>query len=280
MPKYARFLKLFWTDLSVRSGKIIADPVRVEFFVGPRTYDVFMRVTPPVVRAGVERIIAKQQRMEVPGERSYIEFIARTEEAAGRRQYCEDQIDRVLTQLSAILSPFLFAQEVWSGWLSDPEQLVSDMWLMRSDVVNFQPDEVEKQLAGFAGSLGRDPDLHSRFTLMSKLFARAILIEPGEERFLWLWTVLEVFPMRNTSDIRPISEHLSRVTGRPAAEIKEKLDVGRLFGARSDLVHDGRLPYGRPDVGAVLKRLELMVITVLRSVGGLPYTGQLDEYLR
>jgi hypothetical protein len=280
MPKYARFLKLFWTDLSARSGKIIADPVRVEFFEGPRTYEVFMRVSPPVVRVGVDRQIAKQQRMEVQGDRSYIEFIARTDEAAGRRQYCEDQIDRVLTELSAILSPALFAQEVWSGWLSDPEQLVADMWLMRADAVDFKPDELEKQLAGFAGSVGRDPDIQARFTLMSKLFARAIVVEPGEERFLWLWTVLEVFPMRNTSDIRPINEHLSLVTGHPAAEIKDRLDVGRLFGARSDLVHDGRLPYRRHDLGTVLKRLELIVVSILRSVGGLPYAGQLDEYLR
>ncbi|HEY6768458.1 MAG TPA: hypothetical protein VI386_27185 [Candidatus Sulfotelmatobacter sp.] len=238
-----------------------------------------MRVSPPVVRAGVDREVAKQQRMEIAGDRSYIEFIARTEQAAGRRQYCEDQIGRVLTQLSAILTPALFAQELWSGWLSDPEQLVADLWLMTAPTVGFKPEEVEKQLAQFADSVGRYPDIESRFTLMSKLFARAVAIEPGEERFLWLWTVLEVFPMKNTSDIRPISEHLSRVTGRPSAEIKDKLEIGRLFGARSDLVHEGKLPYDRNDLGAILTRLEAMIVTVLRSLGGLPYAGQLQQYL-
>lgn len=279
MPKFARFLKLFWTDLPTVSGKLIVDPVRVEFFEGPRSYDVFARVSPPVVREGTDHEIAKQQRTDFPG-RSYVEFIARTEEFQGRRQYCDDHIDRVLTQLSLILSPNLFTREVWSGWLSDPEQLVADMWLMRAPAVTFERDELEGQLAAFGRTVDRNPDMRTRFTLMSKLFARAIAIEPGEERFLWLWTVLEVFPMKNTTDIRPISEYLSVAVGRPAAELKDKLDSGRLFGARSDLVHNGKLPYGRWDLGAVLNKLEAIVITVLRSLGAISYSGQLDQYLR
>jgi hypothetical protein len=114
---------------------------------------------------------------------------------------------------------------------------------------------------------------------MSKLFSRAVTIEPGEERFLWLWTVLEVFPMKDTSNIRPIGEHLSRTTGHPLAKLQDKLEIGRLFGARCSLVHDGKLPYSREELGRVQTKLEAIDVTVLRSLGGLPYAGQLDEYL-
>jgi hypothetical protein len=44
------------------------------------------------------------------------------------------------------------------------------------------------------------------------------------------------------------------------------------------LVHDGKLPYGRDEMGSVLKKLEAIVVTVLRSLGGLPYDGGLEEY--
>jgi hypothetical protein len=82
--------------------------------------------------------------------------------------------------------------------------------------------------------------------------------------------------MRNTSNIQPISEYVEQVTGRAAAEVKKALE--RLFGARSDLVHDGRLPYTREVLGEILGKLEALDITILRAVGGLPYTGQLDRY--
>jgi hypothetical protein len=124
-----------------------------------------------------------------------------------------------------------------------------------------------------------DSEIDGRFTLMSKLFARALGMEPGEERFLWLWTVLEVFPMKNTSNIQPIGDYLSRVTGRPTAEIKEKLKIGQLFGARSSLVHDGKLPYEPRELGPVLRRLEGIDSAIIRSLGGLPYSGELEEFM-
>ncbi len=278
MPKFVRFLRLYWKDLITVNAKIIVDPVRVEFFQGPRGYDVFERVTPPVVRVGVERTLVTPQHLEIPGDRTYIEFIVRTNESFGRRQYCEDQIDRVVTQLAAILSPALFTKEVWTGWLSDSEQFVGDLWLMTAQAATFKADELQKQVAAFRAAVVNDADMEQRFTLMSKLFARAVAIEPGEERFLWLWTVLEVFPMRDTSNIQPISEYLSGTTCRPLAEIKDKVDIGRLFGARSSLVHDGKLPYSYGELGPVLKKLEAIDVTVLRSLGGLPYAGQLEEY--
>ena len=57
-----------------------------------------------IVPAGALTSIFEPRRLEFPGERTYIELIARTEEAFGKRQYCEDQIDRVVTQLSARLA--------------------------------------------------------------------------------------------------------------------------------------------------------------------------------
>jgi hypothetical protein len=280
VPKFSRFLRLYCTDLVTVTAKLIANPVRVEFFQGPREYDMFVRVSPPVVRAGVERTLFAPNRMAVAaGELSYIELIARTEQQPSRRQYCEDQINRIVTQISAVLTPALFNFELWSGWLSDSEHAVGDGWVMTAPPVQFEPADLEKQIQSYRLAVAGDPDIEQRFTLMSKLFSRAIATEPGEERFLWLWTVLEVFPMRDTSNIQPISDYLGKVTGRASTEIKAALEFGRIFGSRSALVHDGRLPYTRENLGEVLSKLEAVDITVLRALGGLPYAGHLDKYL-
>ncbi|MBZ5655482.1 MAG: hypothetical protein LAO56_09405 [Acidobacteriia bacterium] len=279
MPKFSKYLKLYCTDLVTLTTKVIADPVRVEFFQGPREYDTFVRVSPPIVRAGVDRILFAPKRMVVAGsELSYIEIIVRAEHQAGRRQYCEDEINRVVTQLSAVLTPALFNFELWSGWLSDSEQALGGGWVGTSPAVQFEPAELERQIESYRLAVAGDPDIEQRFTLMSKLFSRAIATEPGEERFLWLWTVLEVFPMRDTSNIQPISGYLGRVTGRVPAEVKSALDLGKLFDSRCDLVHNGRLPYSLENLGEVLEKLEAIDTTVLRALGGLPYAGQIDKY--
>lgn len=95
---------------------------------------------------GFERRIASQQRLEVAGERMYVELIARVTESMGGRPYCEDQIDRVVAQLAAILSPAMFAQEVWSGWLSDSEQALGDLWLMTAPSVDIDAAALQERI--------------------------------------------------------------------------------------------------------------------------------------
>lgn len=280
MPCF-KFMKLYWTEL-VHAGfeKVIADPVRVEVFRGPRTYDVLVPTTPSIIATGFPTTIAKHQKLEVAGDRTYIELVARTEEAFGKLQYCEDHVDRVVTQLSAALSPNLFAQEIWRGWRGDEQRLFGGFWLMQAAPVEFKSAEIQTQLTTIRRTIATSPDLDARFTLMSKFFARAASTPPGEERFLWLWTMLEVFPMKNTTDIRPISEFLAGVTGRPAVEVKEKLQIGKLFGARSDLVHNGKLPYEGKGLAAMLNLLEAIDVTIIRVLGGMPYAGELDAYFQ
>jgi hypothetical protein len=233
---YYKFMKLYWTQL-VTGGfdKVIADPVRAEVFRGPRVYDVLVQLTPSVVAAGVTADLVAHQKLELADDRTYVELVARTQEAFGNRQYCEDHIDRVVAQLSAVLSPNIFAHEVWRGWLGDDQQLFGGFWLMQAPVVEFERAKVQTQIASFRRTVAASPEVDARFTLMSKLFARAVSTPPGEERFLWLWTVLEVFPMKNTTDIRPISEYLARVTDRSALEVKEKLWIA------GSLAHDPTL---------------------------------------
>lgn len=274
---YFKFMKLYWTQLITADfGKLIVDPVRVEIFRGPRSYDVLIQTTPAVVAGGVATNLVTHEKLAVAPERTYIELVARTQEAVGNRQICEDHIDRVVAQLSAVLTPNIFSNEIWRGWIGDQQQLFGGFWLMQAPIVAFEREQVEQRMKAFQKAILTSADMERRFTLMSKLFARAISTPPGEERFLWLWTVLEVFPMKNTSDIRPISDFLAGVTGRSAEEVKEKLLIGRLFGARSELVHNGKLPYERHDLAGVLNLLEAIATTVIRAVGGLPYTGELD----
>jgi hypothetical protein len=115
---------------------------------------------------------------------------------------------------------------------------------------------------------------------MSRFIAKGLAEPPSEEAFIWLWTALEVFPMIDTTDIRPISEFLSSYVGQPSNILKEKLRIGWLFGMRSKIVHEGHLPLAESDRHRALKSLEDLVRAVVRHAAGLPYDGAFDALLK
>jgi hypothetical protein len=184
---YYKFMRVYWTQL-VTGGfdKVIVDPVRAEVFRGPRAYDVLVQTTPSVVAGGVPTNLVALQKLELAGDRTYVELVARTQEAFGNRQYCENHIDRVVAQLSAVLSPNVFAHEVWRGWVGDNQHLFGGFWLMQAPAVEFNRAKVQAQITSFQRTVAASAEVATRFTLMSKLFARAVSTPPGEERFLWL----------------------------------------------------------------------------------------------
>jgi len=58
------------------------------------------------------------------------------------------------------------------------------MWLMRAAPVIFDTESLQKQVVDFRTAVTRDSDIDKRFTLLSKLFARAFAIPSGEEGWL------------------------------------------------------------------------------------------------
>jgi len=113
---------------------------------------------------------------------------------------------------------------------------------------------------------------------MARFLAKAAAYAPSEEKFVMLWTILEIFPMKDTTDIAPISTELARITGRSPKATKEQLGIGRLFGARSDIVHNGTLPIPHSKLGEPIDRLEAICLCLMRDLAGLPYNGSLEKY--
>jgi hypothetical protein len=115
---------------------------------------------------------------------------------------------------------------------------------------------------------------------MARFVAKGLAEPPGEEAFVWLWTSLEIFPMVNTTDIKPIATFLSSYVDLDPSTVKEKLKIGWLFGMRSKLVHDGHLPLDRDARFSALAHLEQLVRAVVRHAASLSYDGALDSLLK
>lgn len=64
----------------------------------------------------------------------------------------------------------------------------------------------------------------------------------GIDAFLKSWVAIEVLKMPDSTNIRPINEALARAYQVSLEEATKRFEVGRLFGLRSRILHQGELP--------------------------------------
>lgn len=109
------------------------------------------------------------------------------------------------------------------------------------------------------------PD-RDRLDLSFRWFASAVPLW-GPDAFLHYWIALEALAMPDSTNIRPVNEHLAHAYDIALAEAAAEFRVGRLFGFRSAIVHEGS---HRPVPGDVLGYLVALYADVLLDVLGLP----------
>jgi hypothetical protein len=91
------------------------------------------------------------------------------------------------------------------------------------------------------------PDVRSRVELSLRWYEQG-MASIGIDAFIRLWIAIETLCMPNTTDIRPLVALLARASGLEKSEIRERYKIGRVFGLRGLIVHNG----GRPAIHAFL----------------------------
>lgn len=282
MSTYYKFTAIFQTSL-IKSApaKVVLDPVKIEFFKGPRSLIVPAQVDfiVPLEQFSTQNIpFIPNLKLLLPNG-PYISITVHTKESVPfkAKQFCEDHLDSTIAHMASVYDSALFAQQVFRGQLlEDNEEIMQGMLLVKSPVSI--SDNLPVALSDMRAALVKDQELHARYLLMARFLSKSFLVPPSEEKFLYLWTILEIYPMKDTTNIKPISTYLGNLIGKDPDLIREQLEIGKLFGARSNLVHNGRLNIPAQDFVETLMRLESICLEVLRSMMGLPYSGALDKY--
>jgi hypothetical protein len=282
MSNFSYFAAIYDTTL-IREEykKVVADPVKVEFFKGVgKTFTA--HITPNrILPTGIGSQVAFFPTLQLNPERFYISLTARSLAAQVRDALseCETAIDSCISDLAIIYSPYIFNFPVYRGFVVGENEARGAAYVRLENPVVVNPCELEgRDLPRLKVARKLDPNVEARYGLMSRFFAKSLVYEPSEEKMLFLWTILEIYPMTDTSDIRPISELVADILGRAPELVKEKLGIGKIFGLRSDLIHDGKLTLSREQLGAVIEKLENICTVVLRHISGEPYRGVLEKY--
>jgi hypothetical protein len=282
MPSFSYFSAIYDTTL-IREEykKVIVDPVKVEFFKGVGKSFVAHATPNRILPTGIDSQVAFFPTLQLHPERFYISLTARSDAAQVRDAFaeCETAIDCCICDLAIVYSPYIFNFPVYRGFVVCEGEARGAAYVRLENPVAVASSALEsKTLPQLKAARKRDANIEARYSLMSRFFAKALIYEPSEEKLLFLWTVLEIYPMTDTTDIRPISQLLAQVVGRAPELVKDRLAIGRLCGLRSDLVHNGKLNLSREQLGEVVEKLENICVEVLRHISGEAYRGTLEKY--
>jgi len=283
MTRYHHFAAIFTTTL-IREEfkKVIVDPVKFEFFKGSARSFSIPAVSGRIFPVDMEStLLMTPVTLAVNPNSYYIAVIARSDEPKVRvaLKHCEDAVDRGITGLALLFKPYIFDRLVYRGPVIEGNAMSAGFYARRENPVALDPAKLKIDLETMQNLHSAfEGDLRQRYSLMARFFSKAVALEPSEEKFLFLWTVFEVFPMKDTSNVRPLKEFLSEILGHSVEEIDKKLLIGRTYGLRSDLVHDGKLDLTPEELGKLVERVENICLVVLRSISGHSHSGLLDQY--
>ncbi len=127
-------------------------------------------------------------------------------------------------------------------------------------------------------------DRRDRFRLAARWYRRGLDTLNQIDKFLSWWTVLEIFPGEGDDVVKKTTDLISNLYSDISdGDVKARLQIGRLAGARGDIVHQGQA-FVRNENEQIfsdnLDRLEAMVITALRILGGIAPGDECDKYVR
>jgi len=263
--------------------ELLAKPAKLEFFTGVREFHVFAQFTRVVTapRSG-ELVLAANMKIVTAPLHHYLAIPVRVPDSVVlMREAADAVIDSTIVKLASLYGDELLRNQIYRGpTISHDEGAMGSFDVkIAPEMVALSAEDVEARIQSVDSHLFRNPDHRDRLQLASSFYASALLLPLGEQRFLLEWTILEVFPMKDTTHIQPLKEFIANRTGRSITEIEAKLQIGRLYGVRCDLVHNGRFPKGKEGFD-ILEKVYRLSNEAMFHLCGRPYQGGLEHLLK
>lgn len=281
MGNYFQFIALFTTKIIENLPlKIIYSPtIKFEYFKENRKYRISKQITSTTIK-GKGGDIAIDEELILNDNQSYLLLTTRTKEKNPifAKKECENNIDNFITMFSLIYNSSVFYDLIYKGWLIEDDKAIMEAWIQINETFSVDNNILLRELGKIKKNIDCDNDISLRFDLISRFISKALTFKPSEEKFILLWTILEIYPMKDTTNIKPISVELAKIIGKSTEIVKKNLSIGELYGYRCALVHNGKFRIDIKDMGKVFTKLEEIIFVILKNIAGLPYSGILEKY--
>ena len=119
----------------------------------------------------------------------------------------------------------------------------------------------------------------NKIELALRWYQRGLLESIPNDRYLYFWIPLEILTFEGTTEVDRAVEYIKRNLYPSHAKeyIKDKLEIGKMFGWRCKIVHEGEIVFHARDDKRILK-LKQIVQEILKNELRIEKTDPLDKY--
>lgn len=261
--------------------KFNLDDVKIESFNDGRIFNVAAKLQ-NVALLGKATTLLKSAELPTDVAHTSLLMTARTKETNifDARKSCIESLDIVVALLGNIYHTTIFDKQLYAGWDdADPNLLIAESNVFLTGTIHKIDSnvvtDVYNNLSGTA----------MQYSKMAKLYAKAASMPISEEKFVKLWTILEIFPLETTPgqplELAKLYELLKTVVGISQNQINKKLKIhSEIYaGYRSEIVHTGSTGFSEIELKNTTEKLEAIVKLVMRHMLGLKYENDLADFI-
>lgn len=283
MPSlYKYYTAIYRSSIFKDSFKFIPDvsDTIIQFITDTTTYAVAKKVRSVAVD-GHEARIADSVNMLIDEPHLIITVRTKISDIEEAIAYFEGQHAEAILAISALYTPDLFERPLYVGPLYKSDVIWINTWVKRIEPRIFS---IEAQTSIFSKISSLDSDIQDRLKLIAPIYAQSASLEPSFQKFLYLWIILEIYPMmgdpeKKQNNANQVSKYIASIAKLNTEDVHNLLCVQELYNKRNHAVHAGVFDFTNSQRVEAVNLLETIVNTIIRNTVGLAYDGSLDEYL-
>lgn len=279
---WRKFIYLYETDILEPGLNFSLDDVKIESFSDERVLNIAAQLQ-SVALLGKETMLMQSAELHTDTNHTSLLLTSRTKEANifDARKSCIEALDNVVALLGNIYHPAIFDKRLYTGWdYTDPSLLVAESTVFLTETIHrIDSNEVSSVYDSL------DATTKQKYSKMAKLYAQAASMPTGEEKFVKLWTILEIFPLETTPgqplELARLYGLLKTVARISQNQINRKLKIYSEIYARyrSEIVHTGSTGFNEIELKDTTMKLEAIIRLVMRHMLGIEYADDLAEFL-
>lgn len=187
-----------------------------------------------------------------------------------------------------LVDPAIISEKVFEGRVNIPGQYVTGMegpMTLTSKGAATIEEKINDVLEVYKYIDKVSKEDKNRLMLVCRWFMKGHDTPNSIDKFLAWFISLEIFPCQGSADApRLLRDFIhTHINGElKPGYIKSAMELGRMSGARADIVHDGlcNIPNDRTqEFNSYIEKLESLVRVSIKHLAGMEYNGELDKWL-
>ena len=262
------------------------DDIRITLTSGPLSFSHSV----PLKRftAGAASMTMGKRQINLPsGSYIVIELLLKSFEYSER-----ERVALAVAEVAGLITlhhPHLLDEKLYEGVITPSNEAViwSEGPLTLTASPSVTPDTVTGTFqSDFSKVQQLDTDDRLRLQLASRWFRRGHEALNQVDKFLFWWTVLEIYPAKGTTHVARETANLLQLsiyTRINASEIKRKLELGPMHSMRGKIVHRGQAFVEDSEQSIFERRLEKLCATAsvcLRLLAGMSPGDDLERFIK